>query len=75
MAAKPTLLRELNNLPEEALKEVASFISHLKKCRDRKQSPKHNGNVGDDSHEEVNLQAGKRQRCRQPDDQLIATAT
>ncbi|MGZ8444611.1 MAG: hypothetical protein ACXWX7_21090 [Candidatus Binatia bacterium] len=45
MAAKPKLLRELNNLPEDALKEVASFISHLKKCRDRKRSPKHNGKV------------------------------
>ncbi|MDP9128850.1 MAG: hypothetical protein M3N35_00525 [Candidatus Binatota bacterium] len=43
MAAKPRLLRELNNLPEDALKEVANFITHLKKCRERKQSPKRNG--------------------------------
>jgi hypothetical protein len=43
MAAKPSLLRELDQLPDAALKEVASFISRLKKCQDKKLSPKHNG--------------------------------
>lgn len=43
MAAKPTILRELSNLPDEALKEVASFISRLKKCREKTHAPKHNG--------------------------------
>ena len=33
MAAKPMILRELNNLPDEALREVAKFIRHLKKCQ------------------------------------------
>ncbi len=36
MAAKPALLRDLNNLPEADLKVVASLVSELKKCRDKK---------------------------------------
>jgi hypothetical protein len=44
MAAKPSLLRELNQLPDAALKEVASFISYLKKCQEKK-SPKQDGRV------------------------------
>jgi len=43
MAAKPMILRELNNLPDEALREVAKFIRHLKKCQKDTHVPKHNG--------------------------------
>jgi len=43
MAAKPMILRELNNLPDDALKEVARFISHLKKCEKKSRAPKHRG--------------------------------
>lgn len=43
MAAKPSLLRELNQLPDAALEEVASLIRRLKKCPDKQLSPKHNG--------------------------------
>lgn len=42
MAAKPSLLPELNQLSDAALKEVASFISRLKKCQEIKFSPKRN---------------------------------
>ena len=43
MAAKPMILRELNNLPDEALREVAKFISHLKKCQEKTHAAKRNG--------------------------------
>ncbi len=40
MAAKPTILRELNELPDEALREVAKFISHRKECYKKAATPK-----------------------------------
>lgn len=39
MAAKPKILRELDGLPEDALKEVEEFIAFLKKYRQRNREP------------------------------------
>ena len=43
MSVKPTIFRELNHLPDEALREVAKFISHLKKCQEKTHAAKRNG--------------------------------
>ena len=44
MAAKPMILRELEKLPPDALKEVEKFISQLKRPK-KKQTPGQNGKV------------------------------
>ncbi|MFQ5683869.1 MAG: hypothetical protein ACE5HC_11430 [Candidatus Binatia bacterium] len=43
MAGKPKMLRDLEGLPDEALKEVEQFIAELKKCRGAKQIAGRNG--------------------------------
>jgi len=43
MATKLMILRELNNLPDEALREVVKFISYLKKCQKKTSASKRNG--------------------------------
>jgi hypothetical protein len=45
MAGKPKILRELEKLPEDALKEVEQFIACLKKYSGGKQIADRNGKV------------------------------
>jgi len=44
VAGRPKILRELNELPEDALKEVEEFITFLK-YRERRQAVDRNGKV------------------------------
>lgn len=44
MAAKPIILRELEKLPPDALKEVEKFVGQLKRSK-RKQTRAQNGKV------------------------------
>ncbi len=43
MAGKPEILRELEGLPEDALKDVKDFICALKKHRGKKRAVDRNG--------------------------------
>jgi len=45
MAGRPKILRELEGLPEDAVKEVEQFIACLKKYRGAKQIAARNGKV------------------------------
>lgn len=40
MTAKRMIFRELKNLPDQALREVAKFISYLKKCQQKTEGSK-----------------------------------
>jgi len=45
MTAKPAILRALEGLPQESLKEVKAFIDSLKKHNGRKRAPGRNGDA------------------------------
>ena len=45
MAGKPKILRELDELPEDALKEVEEFIAFLKRSKERGHGIDRNGKV------------------------------
>jgi len=61
MAAKPMILRELDDLPAEALEEVAKLIARLKKCRDKTRSPNRNGKLlAKRQRKEIKRWAGKK---------------
>jgi len=42
MASRENLLRQLNQLSDEAIDEVGRFVSHLKKCQVKSRSSKKN---------------------------------
>ena len=45
MAGKPEILRELEGLPEDALKDVKEFIYSLKKYKGKRRAVNRNGTV------------------------------
>ena len=45
MAGKPKILRELDELPDDALKQVEEFIIFLKKYKKRQHEVNRNGKV------------------------------
>ena len=59
MPGKPEILRALERLPEESLKEVKEFIDSLKKHNGKRRTPSHNGkSLAQKQHSAIKKWAG-----------------